>query len=163
MNRMSVSFKLRKWSKCMIWAKNNEFCFFFVKFWNFKDWNFHFKARNGLHAPRLVRNDISHMIIKFLFNLFFQYGRLRLSWIWVTCQLVSTRTHVNSYPCQLVPPIDVNSYHKWCQLVPQVMSTRTQQGRYQIMVRADISYHTTDVNSYPCQLVPLIDVNSYHH
>ena len=25
---------------------------------------------------------------------------------------MSTRTHVNSYPCQLVPPIDVNSYHK---------------------------------------------------
>ena len=68
---------------------------------------------------------------------------------------MSTRTHVNSYPCQLVPPIDVNSYHKGCQLVPQVMSARTQQGRYQMMVRADISYHTTDVNSYPCQLVPV--------
>ena len=25
---------------------------------------------------------------------------------------MSTRTHVNSYPCQLVPPTDVNSYHK---------------------------------------------------
>ena len=76
---------------------------------------------------------------------------------------MSTRTHVNSYPCQLVPPIDVNSYHKGCQLVPQVMSTRTQQDRCQIMIRVDISYHTTYVNSYPCQLAPLIDVNSYHH
>ena len=25
---------------------------------------------------------------------------------------MSTRTHVNSYPCQLVPQIDVSSYHK---------------------------------------------------
>ena len=92
------------------------------------------------------------------------------------CQLVpmSTRTHVNSYPCQLVPPTDVNSYHKWCQLVPQVMSTRTQQGKYKMLVRVDIYYHTIDVNSYPChlvpmstrttkrcQLVPSSDVNSY--
>ena len=73
---------------------------------------------------------------------------------------MSTVTHVNSYPCQLVPPIDVNSYHKGCQLVPQVMSTRTQQGRYQIMVRLDISYHTAYVNSYPCQLVPLMSIRT---
>ena len=73
---------------------------------------------------------------------------------------MSTRTHGNSCPCQLVPPINVNSYHKGCQLLPQVMSTRTQQSRYHIMVHTT---HTTDVNSYPCQLVPLIDVNSYHH
>ena len=75
---------------------------------------------------------------------------------------MSTRTHVNSYPCQLVPLTDVvNSYHKWCELVPQVMSTRTQQGKYQMMVRVDIYYHTIDlstrthVNSYQCQLVPM--------
>ena len=43
----------------------------------------------------------------------------------MSTRLMSTRTHVNLYPCQLVPPID-------CQLVPQVMSTRT----------------TSDVNSY---------------
>ena len=42
------------------------------------------------------------------------------------------------------------------------MSARTQQGKYQMVVRADIYHHTIDVNSYPCQLVPLIDVNSYH-
>ena len=33
------------------------------------------------------------------------------------------------------------------------MSTRTQQGKYQMMVRSDIYFHTLDVNSYPCQLV----------
>ena len=57
---------------------------------------------------------------------------------------MSTRTNVNSYPCQLVPMstrTHVNSYH-------HQMSARTQQGRYQIMVRADISYNTADVNSY---------------
>ena len=114
------------------------------------------------------------------------------------CQLVpmSTRTHVNSYPCTIVPAIDVSSYHKWCQLVPnktsirwwyeliychtievdsyscqlvpmstrttnrcqlvpQVMSNRTQQGKYQMMVRVEIYCHTIYVNSYPCQLVPM--------
>ena len=41
-----------------------------------------------------------------------------------TGQLVpmSTRTHVNSYPCQLVP-ISTRTTNR-CQLVPQVMSTR---------------------------------------
>ena len=75
----------------------------------------------------------------------------------------STRTHVKSYPCQLVP-MSTRTTNR-CQLVPQVMSTRTQQGKYQMMVRVDIYYHTIDVNSYPCQLVPMstrIHVNSYH-
>ena len=42
-----------------------------------------------------------------------------------TGQLVpmSTRTHVNSYPCQLVPMSTRTT--NICQLVPQVMSTRT--------------------------------------
>ena len=75
------------------------------------------------------------------------------------------RATVNWYPCQLAPcqlvPMSTRTTNR-CQLVPQVMSTRTQQGRYQMMVRFDISYHTTDVNLYPCQLVPLIDVDSYH-
>ena len=52
----------------------------------------------------------------------------------------STRTHVNSCPCQLVPMLTRNT--NGCQLVPQVMatrttitlSTRTQQGKYQVMV-----------------------------
>ena len=35
------------------------------------------------------------------------------------------------------------------------MSTRTQQGKYLMMVRADIYCHTIDVKSYPCQLVPM--------
>ena len=26
MSRMSASYELRKWSRCMVWAKNNEFC-----------------------------------------------------------------------------------------------------------------------------------------
>ena len=68
--------------------------------------------------------------------------------------------HVNSYPCQLVP-MSIRTTNR-CQLVPQVMSTRT----------------TSDVNSYPtrrvsndllphnrCQLVPVstrTHVNSYH-
>ena len=53
--------------------------------------------------------------------------------------------------CQLVPQVatsDVNSYHK----LPQVMSTRTQQGEYQMMVRVDFSYYTTYVNSYHHQM-----------
>ena len=75
---------------------------------------------------------------------------------------MSTRTNINAYTCQLVPPIDVNSHHKWCQLVPQVMSTRTQQGRYQMMVRADISYYnTTYISSYPCQLIPMSTRTTY--
>ena len=54
------------------------------------------------------------------------------------------------------------------------MSTRTQQGKYQMMVRVDIYYNTIDVKLYPCQLVPMSahttkrcqlvpssDVNSY--
>ena len=43
----------------------------------------------------------------------------------ITGQLVpmSTRTHVNSYPCQLVP-MSTRTTNR-CQLVPQVMSTRT--------------------------------------
>ena len=73
---------------------------------------------------------------------------------------MSTRTHVSSYPCQLVPMSTRTTTR--CQLVPQVMSTRTtmmstrtQQGKYQMMVRVDIYYHTIDVNSYPRQLVPM--------
>ena len=84
---------------------------------------------------------------------------------------------INSHPCQLAPcqlvPMSTRTTNR-CQLVPQVMSTRTQQGKYQMMVRIDIYYHTIDVNSYPCQLVPIStrttkrcqlvpssDVNSY--
>ena len=87
----------------------------------------------------------------------------------------STRTHVNSYPCQLVP-MSTRTTNIF-QLVPHVMSTCTQQGKYQMMVRVDIYYHTINVNSYTwllvpmstrttkrCQLVPQVttsDVNSH--
>ena len=74
------------------------------------------------------------------------------------CQLVimSFRTHVNSYPCQLVPLIDVNSYHKWCQLVPPLdVNSYPQRQVSDDGIRVDIYYHTIDVNSYPCQLVPM--------
>ena len=52
-----------------------------------------------------------------------------------TTQQMPTRTHVNSYPCQLVPLVAVKWYHNWCQLVPNQASIKI------MMVRFDISYY----------------------
>ena len=54
---------------------------FFVNFWYFKAWNYHFKSRNRFYDPKLVRNDISHLTIRFLVNFLFQDGHQQPSWI----------------------------------------------------------------------------------
>ena len=62
---------------------------------------------------------------------------------------MSTRT---TNRCQLVPQV-MPTRATICHV--QVMLTRTQQGKYQMMVQVDSYYHKIDVNSYPCQLVPM--------
>ena len=100
----------------------------------------------------LIHPPIHTVYIQVGLNMARQLGHIVLQRVGVT---------VNSYPCQLAPcqlvPMSTRTINRY-QLVPQVMSTRIQQGRYQMMVRADLSYHTTDVDSYPCQLI----LNSYH-
>ena len=61
---------------------------------------------------------------------------------------ISNRTRVNSLSrtikwCQLVPPINVNSY---------------LASKDQMMVRVDIFHYRIDVSSYPFQLVPLLSI-----
>ena len=89
------------------------------------------------------------------------------------CQLVpmSTRTHVSSYHQYMLTRTtsDVNSYHKLCQLVPQVMSARTQQGSIRwwyeltslITQKMSTRTHVSSYHSWMltrtiirCQLVP---------
>ena len=94
-----------------------------------------------------VQHNLQKLLASYHYMYMVKYMYMVMYWI-----------PVNSYPCQLVPPPDVNSYHKWCQLVPNKASIK-------MMVRVDIYYHTIDVNSYPCQLVPMstrTHVNSYH-
>ena len=57
---------------------------------------------------------------------------------------------VDSYPCQLVP-MSTGTTNR-CQFVPQVMSTRTQQGVYDGTLTTQQSTRTI----IRCQLVPNI-------
>ena len=87
---------------------------------------------------------------------------------------ISTRTHVSSYPCQLVP-MSTRTTNR-CQLVLQVMSTRTTSdvNSYPTRQVSDdgMSWHLSSHNRFQlvpmstrstnrCQLVPSLDVNSY--
>ena len=79
-----------------------------------------------------------------------------------TGQLVpmSTCTQVNSYPCQLVPLLDVNSYHYWCQLVPPL-----DVSSYPARQVSDNGTNLHLLPHNPCQLVPMstrTHGNSYH-
>ena len=77
----------------------------------------------------------------------------------IECQLVPNKvsirlwydicyytTYFYSYPCQIV----LMSTHTTniCQVLSQVMSTHTQQGKYQMVGQVDISYYTTYVSWY---------------
>ena len=68
------------------------------------------------------------------------------------CQLLlmPTRTYVSSYRQEMSTrtPSDVNSYYKWCQLVPNKAGSRWW---YELISLITQHY----VNSYPFQLVPL--------
>ena len=138
--------------------------------------NFFFDASYNFYESRSNSSNYGYYPYFILFTFFGLKGWLKINtnnfngfrrcWNgWQSTRTHANSPHVNSYPCQLVSMLTRTNNR--CQLVPQVMSTRT----------------TSDVNSYPtrqvsddgtswhllshntCQLVPMstrTHVNSYH-